>query len=297
MQISQYIYHYGLRAGLPFRVLQATAGLIDTAPRWPEVRRRRALAERLAESSRYAGFLPRDTACRAFSPGEIPALDRVCEIGRAVYARNTDYEEDRAAQGKSPISHLWRFVTDAEEAELVRLATADEIAEIMAGYFGAVPRFDNADIWVSRPNAAPIGSQLFHLDKPDRRYTSIFLNLEPVTDENGPFEFLDKQESDRVRAQTGYEKLYYLKDGRLPDAELDAIGATGRLRRLTGPEGAGGIVDTSECLHAGSRCRSGVRVVMILSYMHAHKPGQARFRRHADAMPAGDEVRRLMLGA
>jgi hypothetical protein len=295
-QLSAYIYHYGLKAGLPFPMLRGTAGLIDAAPRLPDYLRRKRVAQDAAAGSEWADFLPQDLAFRAFEAGQIPSLVGLTELGGALYERHRDVNEvEREAAGKSPISHLIGHATQDELAEIARLATNPDIAAIMCGYFGSVPRFDNADIWISRPNKSAVGSQLFHLDKPDRRYTSIFLNLRAVTEENGPFVMLNKPDSDIVRDRTAYEKNYYHRDGRLADSEIDRIGMRDRAIALTGEAGAGGIVDTSECLHCGSRVSTGERVVMILSFMHAHKPGIARFDCFADDYQS-DEVRRLMLG-
>lgn len=294
-QLSAYIYHYGLKAGLPFPMLRGTAGLIDAAPRLPDYLRRKKVAQAVVAEADRSGFIPQDLACATFDSGDIPSLERLTEIGRAVYQRNKDYREtEREEMGKSPISHLIGEATREELSEIARQATNPDIAAIMCDYFGSVPRFDNADIWISRPNKGAVGSQLFHLDKPDRRYTSIFLNLMPVAEENGPFVMLNKRDSAVVRENTAYEKIYYHRDGRLQDTEIDRLNKRDRLMALTGPAGAGGIVDTSECLHCGSRVEKGERVIMILSFMHAHKPGLARFDEFARDYPA-DELRRLML--
>lgn len=294
-QLSAYIYHYGLKAGLPFPMLRGTADLIDATPRLPDYLRRKRVAQDAVAGSEWADFLPQDLAYRPFDTGQVPSLVEMTELGGAIYDRNCDVNEiERATMGKSPISHLIGKATRDELSMIARLATNPDIAAIMCGYFGSVPRFDNADIWISRTNKEAVGSQLFHLDKPDRRYTSIFLNLRPVSETNGPFMMFNKRDSDVLRTRTAYEKNYYHRDGRLKDEEIDRAGVRDRLIALTGPEGAGGIVDTSECLHSGSRVNSGVRVVMILSFMHAHKPGIARFDEFADDYPA-DDLRQLLL--
>ena len=294
-QLSGYIYHYGLKAGLPFPVLRGTVDLIDAAPRLPNYLHRKRVAQDAIAGSEWASFLPQDVAYRAFDAGQVPSLVEMTKLGGAIYERNRDVNEtEREIMGKSPITHLIDKATNDELSTIARLATNPDIAAIVCGYFGSVPRFDNADIWISRPNKETVGSQLFHLDKPDRRYTSIFLNLRPVSEANGPFQMLNKRDSDVVRARTAYEKNYYHRDGRLKDEEIDRAGMRDRLITVTGSQGSGAIVDTSECLHSGSRVDSGERVVMILSFMHAHKPGIARFDAFADDYPT-DELRQLML--
>lgn len=288
MQISSYIYHYGLKANLPFRMLESAVGMLDASTRLQDYQHRKRAARQMMADSKWTGYIDPSVGFRQFAAGEIPALGEMAALAGEIYKRNTEFLEETG--GIAPITHLLGQATESELAEIARLGTDPDIAAIFCDYFKSVPRFDNADIWISRPNAAAVGSQLLHLDKPDRQYTSIFLNILPVTEENGPLQLYDKRDSDVIRRDTAYEKLYYHGDGRLPDDQV----STGTLKSVTGPAGAGGIVDTSKCLHCGSRCASGERVVMILSYMHAHKPGIARFERFRDSLPQ-DEVRRLMV--
>ena len=301
--LTSYVYHYGLHARLPYGILKSIANFCDASQMPFEYVERQRLARDILRQSEWHGTVPRDTCFLAFAPGEVPGLATMAEIGKQIYHTRVDTEEDRRElqfrrqQGKSPITHLLRDEDLDERHELLEIATSRPIAEIMADYFGTVPRLDNIDLWVSRPNQNSIGSQLLHLDKPDRHYVSIFLNVMDVTEENGPLTFLAADDSSRVRRETDYEKLYYHGDGRLADADLLRIAGEDKLIRVTGPAGAGAIVDTSECLHFGSRCESGVRVVAIVTYMLAHKPGQERFRNFASRCADGDRLKSLLFGA
>lgn len=293
--VSSYLFYYGLKAGFPYDLLRELSGAWDAARHLPDYVRRKLAARQGAHPAPLV--VPPEEGFATFRPGQFRALDQLVPIARAIYERNQEVNETaRADIGKSPITHLFNEASQAEVRRIVELATDPEIAAVMYRYFGSVPRFDNADIWVSRPNAKAVGSQLFHLDKPDRRYTSIFLNILDVGPKSGPLTLLGASDSRRVRAATAYDSLYYHSDGRLPDSRITPLVAPERFVQLTGPAGAGGIVDTSECLHCGSRVDEGVRVVMILSYMHAHKPGNRRFAAYANEIGAEDELRRLLLG-
>jgi hypothetical protein len=300
---TSYVYHYGLHVGLPYGMLKGIANFCDASQMPLEYFERQRLARDMQHQSEWRGSLPQETGFLAFSPGDIPGLDTMAEIGKNIYDARADAAEDkeeqqlRRVQGKSPITHMLREDDFVERRELLDVATNRPISEIMTDYFGTVPRLDNIDLWASRPNQNSIGSQLLHLDKPDRRYVSIFLNVMDVTEENGPLTFLAAEESSRVRRETQYEKLYFHGNGRLEDADLRHVSGEDKLIKVIGPAGAGGIVDTSECLHFGSRSKSGVRVVMIVTYMLAHKPGQKRFRNIASQIATGDRLKSLLLGA
>ncbi len=162
----------------------------------------------------------------------------------------------------------------ARYPEILKVALGGPVVEIITSYLGAIPRLDNIDLWVTEPNVdagGPFGSQLYHLDKPEQHYVSLFVNVFEVTEKNGPLTFLPAQITDQVRRETSYEKIYYHGNGRLSDDELMRHIKPENFVRLTGPSGAGGIVDTSECFHCGSRCAAGRRVVFVMRFMPAHK--------------------------
>ena len=296
---SSYLYHYGLHAGIPYGILKEVANLCDASHKPLEYLERKRVAREILDGSDWKGMLPRETGYRSFSAGEIPRIDEVIEIAQFIHGERIDAEDVKAEQhartlqGKSPIIHLLRDEDFATYAGLLDVATSRPIAEIMADYFGTVPRLDNIDLWVSRPNQSMVGSQQLHLDKPDRHYVSIFVNVFDVTEKNGPLTFLPADHSTRVRQRTAYEKLYYHGDGRLDDTALLEVSGEENLVRVIGSTGAGAIMDTSECLHFGSRCEAGRRVMFIMTYMLAHKPGQMRFR-HLTA--GADRLRSLLLG-
>ncbi len=283
-------------------MLKGIANIYDASQKPLEYVERQKLARNILRKSEWRGTLSRETGFHLFESGEIPNLVMMAEIGKKIYEERVDAEEDRQEQRsrreteKSPITHMLRDVDFVKQSELIEIAISKPIVEIMTDYFCTVPRLDNIDLWVSRPNPSSIGSQLLHLDKPDRRYVSIFLNVMDVTEENGPLTFLAADESTQVRRKASYEKLYYHGDGRIDDKDLVRFAGEDKLLKVTGPMGAGGIVDTSECLHFGSRCHSGVRVVMIVTYMLAHKPGQERFRKLASDIADGDRLKSLLLG-
>ena len=120
----------------------------------------------------------------------------------------------------------------------------------MSDYFGAVPRLDYIDLWITQPNLESnqgFSSQLYHLDKPEQTYVTVFLNVFEVWPENGPLTYLPGEITAGVRRATGYERLYYVGNGRLSDDVLHTLVDESELICLTGPAGAGGIVDTSAC--------------------------------------------------
>jgi len=96
-----------------------------------------------------------------------------------------------------------------------------------------------------------------------------------------------------ARKSSNYDYVYYHKGGYLSDEEMLRHCNEADLATLPVEAGAGGICDTSTCLHYGSRCRMGERGTLVFRYAKAHKalssppmPRPARM----------DPVRELFLG-
>lgn len=174
--------------------------------------------------------------------------------------------------------------------------------EIAADYLGFLPRLYHVGLWLSMPSNGLVGSQQYHLDQPDTGMLSLFINVSDVTPDNGPFIFYPQQPTRKIREQTDYERRSYVEKsirenelGRLSDAEVAAVAEEAPLD-LCGPSGTAAFVDTSVCMHAGSRCISAERVMFVLRYMPPHR-GLFRYDPVLDVsgFPA-DNVQRRVLG-
>lgn len=288
-RLSSGLYRYGLETGVPYSLLKGCNELLDIADRPLEYLARRRLAADLLRDSGRRGFMPRAAGYCTFGPGEIAGFDRLTEIAQAIYRQRAETDLTlQPASDLSPMALLLQPEDFAAWPEMLQITLGREVVEIVADYLGAIPRLDNIDLWVTRPNVrpeGPYGSQLFHLDKPDRHYLSIFLNVFDVGAENGPLTFLPAPETATICSQTDYARHYYLDDGRLPDDVVFGAVPQHSVVEFIGPAGSGGMVDTSECLHFGSRCRAGQRVLFVMTFMPAHKPGTSGSAKFAHVRP------------
>jgi hypothetical protein len=138
---------------------------------------------------------------------------------------------------------------------------------------------------VPRPTRDRIASQLFHVDPEGVTQVKFFVNVFDTDDEDGPFTFIPADKSRRIigairslRRKRGEPNV-----GRYTDDEIAAVGGSGSIIRVTGPRGSGVAVDTSRCLHLGSRVRPGsFRLCMYLQYCASLERGNVfdveRFR-------------------
>lgn len=277
-RLRSYIYHYGLKAGLPFAAVQGMVNLCEKLPHLRDHLVRRRLGRRIAATSVWRDFLSRDRGVRTFASGEVPGLNLMVRIARELYESHRGRLEGQVPHGSNPFYTLLDADDFRAHPELVEIATSGPLAKSAAAYFGVVPRLENIDLWVTRPNIHEDGlynSQLFHLDKVGDGYFSIFVNVFEVTAENGPVTVLPADKSAVVRRATNYERRSVFGNGRISDEELLASCRREDIIELCGPAGSGAMVDTSRCFHYGSRCRAGERVILVLSYVPAY-----RFKSH-----------------
>ncbi len=296
--LKAYIFAYGLRAGLSFQFLKGVVDFLDVLKRPFDWRRRRGMANSVTTGSKWRGFFTKKKGMAAFASGEIPGLENVHLLGQRIYNERKD-EILKSGRGRNENNPFHSLLTDEEVnayPELMEAALCDPLMEMLTDYFGAVPRLQNIQMWLATPDEANIGSNLFHLDKPDVHFVTVFINVFPVALENGPVTALPADLSHQACLETHYESLYYNGDGRLPDVNMLNHCSEDDLFRLIGPAGAGAICDTSTCLHYGSRCRSGERVSIVFRYAPAHKikgMGTALLPRPEEMNP----TREMFLGA
>ncbi|MDP6527025.1 MAG: hypothetical protein QGH15_22835 [Kiritimatiellia bacterium] len=271
--LKMYIYAYGLRAGLSFQFLKGWVDFLDALKRPLDWYRRRRMAKSVISGSKWRGFFTKEKGMAALAPGEIPGLENVHLLGQRIYEERKD-EILKSSRGRNEYNPFHVLLNDEEVnayPELVEAALCDPLMEMLTDYFSAVPRLQHINLWIATPDEANIGSNLFHLDKPDVHFVTVFINVFPVALENGPVTALPADLSHQACLETHYESLYYNGDGRLPDVNMLNHCSEDNLFRLIGPAGTGAICDTSTCLHYGSRCREGERVSIVFRYAPAHK--------------------------
>jgi hypothetical protein len=164
--------------------------------------------------------------------------------------------------------------------ELVRFALSDAMLGAATRYLGMIPHLSRIDLMYSLPRTTAgknIESQLFHLDHEGLTQVKHFIHVFDVGEHEGPFTFIPADATSRIvrdvralrrRRNTGQD----IELRRYSDEEIAAVGGTGDVITVTGPVGAGVAVDTSRCLHLGSRVDPGsFRVCLYTQYCTTHE--------------------------
>jgi phytanoyl-CoA dioxygenase PhyH len=220
-----------------------------------EIAERRALArtlERGPQAAAVAANLRRDGYSRAdalIAPESLAALDRALaakldapRTGGSVFGDHKD---------------IWRHLLDADmvdgslpaDSPFARFALQPAVLAALAEYYGELPRLDYVTVTYSGPAEGELRfSQLWHRDYDDTKVVKLFVYLTDVGDEDGPFTFLPGPQSDRIG--------FSLRSHR-PDAAIAARADLGAAVRMTAPRLSAFLVETSRCLHMGSRVAAG----------------------------------------
>ena len=231
---------------------------------------RPALARQLGAATGDAIAIDRTRACSAIAPDGLseiaPAVRQGLDVFRECERIGALQRYDHGASRKEFLVYATQKRATAQYLDIMRLALARPVLDAVSRYLGAVPILSDVSVMVSLPNLSEIGSQLYHLDFADDRQVKFFVCVDEVTDEHGPFTFLPADESERVVEGLNYDR------GRLTIEEVDRFLGPGRDVRLTGRPGQSMLVDTSRCLHYGSRQNSKTRVMLLIQYTDYYAP-------------------------
>lgn len=125
---------------------------------------------------------------------------------------------------------------------------------------------NSARLWWSPANTTEASSQLYHFDEEDLIQVKLFINILEVSDSNGPFTFLPHDKSSYVAKNFRNGKRRYTDDDvyQLID-KSSAI-------QLVGKPGSGAFIDTSKCMHYGSRMNESDRLVLMIQFLRIDAP-------------------------
>jgi len=264
-----------------------------------ELDRRTQAAADIASTA--AVTIPRDDGYVVCPSGRFEDTPSIVALARGVMT-SVDLEAKRARANKPFMVSLDAMDEITLDSPLLRFGLRLDIVAIAARYLGVVPILQYANVMYSSHVAAePAKSQLYHCDSDEAEQVKVFVLCEEVTAVTGPLTFVPASQSQVVRDKTAYKYKTRLTD----QAVHTAFGPGLKETALTGPPGTTAFIDTSRCLHYGSRFgdTSARRLVVMLQYItpmaftlpeNNFRDG-AKFRRLA--LPEHDEITSMVLGA
>jgi hypothetical protein len=213
----------------------------------------------LSSADKVAGLPELVAQVREFADAKIAGLDRA-KI------------EASARQGS--VKPFYFNILDRDDVNridrLMPFAVSPPVLSVLAEYYGILPELSHVAVFYSgfakpfEPDSKPLGTQCLHWDNHDRRHVKMFTYLSDVGPDDGPLTILPADKSWWLRRRTG--RVFGTSPLR-DDAELFRYFGKDDLVPLTGPAGTVAFVDTTKCLHFGSRCKSGgSRTTLVLHY-------------------------------
>jgi hypothetical protein len=278
---------------------------------WREALARRAAARAHLGSSPPRLALDPRLGYRLLQASELPGLERMVALAARVRADSATELDAllRTRGGKQRI--VFDLLSDESlraHPELVEFALCDALLDAAIDYLGTVPVLRRVGLGVSVADprwAGPAHSQLHHFDGEDFRQLKLLVNVSDVGPEDGPFSFLSAEASARVvrGARMGVRARVrrQLHGGptstpRFLDDEVARCTAHDELVQLVGPPGSAVLIDTSRCLHFGSRIGPGrERLVLGFVYQRYHALNESPSNAFDAGPYAGDPVRRMAL--
>ena len=284
------------RLRVPRRVVHSALSAAKFAGNPTQVRLRRALAiDPAVTKSAFADIRSEDGYAR-FSAGGLQGAEEVVGRCRDLFEeRRGELSKQAFVLNRNKLFLLSVLAGDdfCQYPELLRFMVSRPILDTATRYLGAVPLLAGANLWWSPPNTTAAASQLFHTDNEDWRQLKVFINLFDTDEEHGPFTFLPAGVSEGICARTRYVT------GRLSDEQVFSGASERDLIRLTGAPGSGAFVDTSRCLHFGSRGNSADRLVLAFQFMRFDSPTESTSALKVPAALGGveaDPIQKLALG-
>ena len=177
-------------------------------------------------------------------------LDKICTFVDKKRKKNTNNDNKYIISIEEVVKHP--FILD--------FALSEDLIKIASNYLKTVPILYAVQLWQGKPNEIKAGSPCFHLDGLDTSCLRVYMYLNDVSDDNGPFSILPKPDSKIVLNKTKYS------GGVIADKEVYSLIDCNLLNVIKGPKGTMLAGDTTQCFHYGSRIKKKERLVIIFTY-------------------------------
>jgi hypothetical protein len=166
-----------------------------------------------------------------------------------------------------------------EHPQLVDFALNPAFLNMATRYLGGVPVLRRVTVFYSSARGYEdlIRSQLFHCDGEDIKQLKFFINLYDVGESDGPFTFVPAHLTDHLLKKYKQKHGALPKSNRYQDEEVFEFVPESELVYGTGKAGDGLAVDTSRCMHYGSRLQADrFRLIYFLQYVSYHNVAECK---------------------
>lgn len=185
-------------------------------------------------------------------------IQKICNSIGKKWFKKINYYLDLQEKNKLD----FKVVDDIEilkDKDILSLALSRELRDIIETYLNSKVEIAKISIWLSKKNKLH-GSPNFHLDSAGYGNSRLYVYLSNVRDGCGEFTYIEKEETKKIIKNSGYQAKSF------SDEELLKYTSKEKFRKILGIPGKAFLIDTTRCLHMGSRCIVDDRFVLIINF-------------------------------
>ncbi len=268
------------RKFIPVHTLKKIIIIIKKIAHPVEYLQRKYLAYTICSYSQYKRYIPRDIAYKKLNAEDIPESQAIVSACQN-YIKRIQEKIENIPQKRTLIFPLVDrdLIQDGNTPEnacrvcdipgLEEFMVNPRMLEMVTCYLGEAPIIASANLYMSLPNDTLIGSQRFHFDGESFRQIQFIFAITDVDEETGPFTLIPGDKADLIN------RIIDPAQSRISDEEVYQIVDKADAIKLIGPAGSVWAVDSSRCLHYGSRGNKKVRCHLQMQYMSRFAPVQS----------------------
>jgi hypothetical protein len=237
----------------------------------------------------------------------LPHLGRMLEEADRIIAERAGKRLSAQGAYRSFFQNMWNPAEDPlKYPAFLDFATSSELLATVAHYIGSIPalsttlppgiRLVESNVLFDEQPDVPKDSQLYHIDYYSLPNVYVLVLLQDTTIENGPWTFLPRSTSQRVAEKLGYWKCG--RGYRLTDEEVYSVADRSEVIEFCYPRGTVLFIESSGCMHYGSRRSVMPRFQLMLGYTGACRTDFSEYLMPRQVYPVRDNdslLRRLVL--
>ena len=209
--------------------------------------------------------------------GTLPHLDQVLADADEIIEERRGVRTSTTGTYRSYFQDLWKPEDAERYPSFVDFCTSSDVIAAVSHYLESIPalsttlpsgiRFveSNAE-FDDQPDRAK-DSQLYHIDYYSLPNVYVLVLLQDTSFENGPWTFLPRSVSQRVREDAGYWEAG--RDYRMSDEEVFTHASREDVIEFSYPRGTVLFIESSGCMHFGSRDSQQARFQLMYGYTGA----------------------------
>jgi hypothetical protein len=266
-RLGNRVYHLLRKTHVPWAYCIPIVSGIKTALHPVDHMQRRRAADRL-NGAAFASKVHNRKGYWLFGADDVPGSTQVAAECAIIFRKlqESGSLEARAAGKKVFLRRIFTGDDFVEHPIIGSFAISTPVLEAVAGYFGSAPILTSICLFWSPPNDTAVSSQRFHIDGVNDRQLKLFINVWEHDERHGPLTFYPASVTEKIVAKASPRQRRMRGDMTWTDEFIYEAAADAKTVRVTGEPGSGVFVDTSRCLHFGSRGNTHDRLMLMIQY-------------------------------